>query len=102
MIAEGGYLVTDAFEGIGEPTPIDEQTPRDGVAFWLIAYEMDIHGLFFVAVVVVNTDERATESEDFAEDDEYGVVNLADRMRDEPTREQCAPESAHCGSDDEL
>lgn len=52
--------------------------------------------------MVVYTDERATESEDFAEGDEYGVVNLADRMRDEPTREQCAPESAHCGSDDEL
>ena len=52
--------------------------------------------------MVVYTDERATESENFAEGDEYGVVNLAERMRDEPTREQCAPESAHCSSDDEL
>ena len=57
---------------------------------------------FFVAVMVVDADERSSEGEYLAEGDEYGVVYLADRWAEEARYEQCAPEGAHCGSDDEL
>ena len=58
--------------------------------------------LFFVAVVVVYADEGACESEYLSEGDEDGMVDFSQWMCNEPTRKQCAPESAHCSSDDEL
>ena len=59
-------------------------------------------GLFFISVVIVYTDEGASEGEYLANSDEDGVVDFSERMRYKPTRKQCAPEGAHCSSDDEL
>ena len=52
--------------------------------------------------MVVDSDEGAGEGENLTKSDEDGVVDFSKRMRYEPTRKQCAPESAHCSSDDEL
>ena len=52
--------------------------------------------------MIVYTDERAGEGEYLAKGDEDGVVDFSERMRYKPTRKQCAPEGAHCSSDDEL
>ena len=57
---------------------------------------------FFVAVVVVNAYQRATEGQYLAESDEERVVDFTYRRGDEPRCQQCAPEGAHCSSDDEL
>ena len=40
--------------------------------------------LFFVSVMVVNTDEGACEGEYLAEGDEYRVVDLSQRRATEP------------------
>ena len=58
--------------------------------------------LFFVAVVVVDADEGASEGEYLAEGNEDGMVDFAQRRAAEARDKQCAPESAHCSSDDEL
>ena len=52
--------------------------------------------------MVVDSDEGAGEGENLTKSDEDGVVDFSKRMRYEPTRKQCAPESAHCSGDDEL
>lgn len=52
--------------------------------------------LFFVAVMIVDADERAAESENLSKSDKHRVVYLSHRLCDEPACEQCAPESAHC------
>ena len=43
MVAEGGDLISDPFEGIAEPTAIDDESARDGGALGLVAIEMDVH-----------------------------------------------------------
>ena len=58
--------------------------------------------LLFVAVVVVNAYQRATEGQYLAESDEERVVDFTHGRGNEPRGEQCAPEGAHCSSDDEL
>ena len=58
--------------------------------------------LLFVAVVVVDADERTAEGQYLAKGDEYGVVDFAQWVCNKTTRKQCAPEGAHCSSDDEL
>ena len=58
--------------------------------------------LLFVAVVIVYADEGACESEYLSEGDEDGMVNLAQRRAAKARDKQCAPESAHCSSDNEL
>ncbi len=58
--------------------------------------------LFFVAVVVVDAYERTRKGENLAEGNEERVMYLTHRRGDEPRGEQCAPESAHGRSDDEL
>ena len=52
--------------------------------------------------MVVNADERTAEGQYFTEGDEYGVVDFAQWVCNKTTRKQCAPEGAHCSSDDEL
>ena len=59
-------------------------------------------GLFFIPVFVVYPYQGTGEGEDFAKGDEDRVVDFSERMRYKPTRKQCAPEGAHCSSDDEL
>ena len=58
--------------------------------------------LFFVAVVIIYADEGAAEGKYLTKSNEDGMVNFAKRRRYKPARKQCAPESAHCSSDDEL
>lgn len=58
--------------------------------------------LFPVAVVVVDADEGAGEGENFAEGDEDGGVNLACGRQGYSCDQQCAPESTHCSSKQEL
>ena len=58
--------------------------------------------LLFVAVVVVNADERTAEGQYLAEGDEYGVVYLAQWWAEEACGEHYAAEAAQCHSDDEL
>ena len=60
------------------------------------------YGSFFIAVFIVDADEGASEGEYLTKGDEHGVVYLTHRRAEEATREQCAPEGAHCSSDDEL
>ena len=52
--------------------------------------------------MIVYADEGASEGEYLAKGNEYAMVNLAQRRAAEARDEQCAPESAHCSSDDEL
>ena len=52
--------------------------------------------------MIVYADEGASEGEYLAEGDEDGMVNLAYWRAAEARYEQCAPESAHCSSGDEL
>ena len=52
--------------------------------------------------MIVYADEGATKSEYLTEGNEYGMVYLAQRRAAEARYKQCAPESAHCSSDDEL
>ena len=58
--------------------------------------------LFFVAIAIVDTYERADEGEDFAEGNEDGGVDDADGREGESGGEQCAPEDAHCDCREEL
>ena len=58
--------------------------------------------LLFVSVFVINSYQRAAEGQYLAEGDKERMVYLTDRRCDEPCGEQCAPEGAHCRSDDEL
>ena len=58
--------------------------------------------LFFVAVVIVYADEGTAEGEDFAKGDEHAVVYLAQWRAAEARDEQCAAETAHCHSGQEL
>ena len=37
MVAEGGYLIAYALEGIAEPSTVDDEAPGDGVAFGVIS-----------------------------------------------------------------
>ena len=46
--------------------------------------------------MVVYTYEGTAEGENLSESDEYGVVDFAHRLCQEPACEQCAPEGAHC------
>ena len=46
--------------------------------------------------MVVYADEGTAEGENLSEGDEYGVVDFAHRLCQEPACEQCAPEGAHC------
>ncbi|MDY6406257.1 MAG: hypothetical protein SPK97_03895 [Bacteroidales bacterium] len=52
--------------------------------------------LFFVAIAVVNTYERADEGEDFTKGNEDGRVDDADGREGKGGGEQCATEDAHC------
>ena len=52
--------------------------------------------------MVVYADEGACEGEYLTEGNEDGMVYLAQRRAAEARYKQCAPESAHCSSDDEL
>ena len=52
--------------------------------------------------MVVDADEGASEGEYLAEGNEDGMVDFAQRRAAEARDKQCAPESAHCSSDDEL
>jgi hypothetical protein len=46
--------------------------------------------------MVVYAYQTTAEGENLSESDEYGVVDLAHRLCQEPACEQCAPEGAHC------
>ena len=59
-------------------------------------------GLFFIAVLVIYTDQRAAEGEYFAKGDEDGVMDLAQWWAAEARGEHHAPEGAQCHSGDEL
>ena len=52
--------------------------------------------------MVVYADEGATKGEYLSEGNEDGVVDFAQGRAAEAREKQCAPESAHCSSDDEL
>ena len=52
--------------------------------------------------MIVYADEGASEGEYLAKGDEYAMVNLPQWRAAESRDKQCAPESAHCSSDDEL
>ena len=52
--------------------------------------------------MVVDADEGASEGEYLSEGNEDGMVDFAQRRAAEARYKQCAPESAHCSSDDEL
>ena len=43
MVAEGGDLISDPFEGVAEPAAIDDESARDGGALGLVAIKMDVH-----------------------------------------------------------
>ena len=58
--------------------------------------------LFFVAIAVVNTYERADKGEYLAEGDKDGGVDDADGRERKGGGEQCAPEDAHCDCRKEL
>ena len=46
MVAESGNLIAHAFEGIAEPSAIDDKATSDGVGFGLVADKLDIHTLW--------------------------------------------------------
>ena len=52
--------------------------------------------------MIVYADEAPAEGEYLAEGNEDGMVDLAQWRAAEARNKQCAPESAHCSSDDEL
>ena len=52
--------------------------------------------------MIVYADEGAAEGEYLAEGNEDGMVDFAQWRAAEARYKQCAPESAHCSSDDEL
>jgi len=58
--------------------------------------------LFFVAVVVVDTDERPAKGEYLSKCYQQRVVYLAHWWCHKSRREQCAPEGAHYYRGDEL
>ena len=43
MPSQGGDLVTDTFEGVAEPTTINNKATCEGIAFGLIADKFDVH-----------------------------------------------------------
>ena len=43
MVAEGGDLISDPFEGVAEPAAIDDESARDGGALGLVTIKMDVH-----------------------------------------------------------
>ena len=43
VVAESGDLIPHTFEGVAEPSAIDDKATSDGVALGLIAIKMDIH-----------------------------------------------------------
>ena len=69
---------------------------------FLRACEQGAIKLLFVAVVVVNAYQRTAEGQNFTEGNEERVVDFTHGRGNEPRREQCAPKSAHGGSDYEL
>ena len=58
--------------------------------------------LFLILVMVVYSYQTADEGEDFAEGNEDGGVDGADRRESKGGGEQCAPEDAHCDCREEL
>ena len=46
MVAESGNLIPHAFEGVAEPTTVDNEATGDGVGFGLVANKLDIHTLW--------------------------------------------------------
>ena len=46
--------------------------------------------------MVVYAYQTTAEGENLSESNEYGVVDFAHRLCQEPACEQCAPEGAHC------
>ena len=58
--------------------------------------------LFFVAVVVIHTDEGTGEGEGFAVGYKERGINDAGRGKCQPCYKQGAPEDAHCCSEDQL
>ena len=46
MVAESGDLIPHAFEGVAEPTTVDNEATGDGVGFGLVANKLDIHTLW--------------------------------------------------------
>ena len=43
MVAQGGNLIPYTFEGIAEPSAIDNKATGEGVALMLIAIKIDVH-----------------------------------------------------------
>ena len=87
MVAEGGDLVANTLKGVAVPTSVDNKTTCNGVALGLVADKFDVHifrVLFFVAVLVVNTDQTTGEGEYFAKGDEDGVMYLSQWWNHKP------------------
>ena len=104
-IKECEDLVSLALESVTEPTTIYDQSPRNSGPLRFVAIKFDEHNfsfLFFVAVLVVDADQRAAEGEYFAKGDENRVMDLCQWWADEARREHYAPEGAQCHSGDEL
>ena len=59
-------------------------------------------GLLFVPVFVIYSYQTPAEGEDFAESDQYTVMDLAQWWAEEARGEHYAPEGAQCHSGDEL
>ena len=60
MVAEGGNLVANTLKGVAVPTSVDNKATCNGIALGLVADKFDVHifrVLFFVAVLVVYTDQ---------------------------------------------
>ena len=55
-----------------------------------------------IAVVVINTDERAGKGECFTISDKKGRVDDTNRWECDSCYEQCASEDAHCRSNKQL
>ncbi len=55
-----------------------------------------------ILIVIIYSYKTADEGEDFAEGNEDGGVDDANRREREGDGKQCAPEDAHCDSREEL